>query len=141
MNKDDFILRFLDGRLSVDERHEFDEMMADPSFRQRVSFVRELSRSAKTTLSVEAEKRLDPFFTDRLMKTVNSQFAEKRVQEEFLTALLRWFSPMTAVSLIIIVLLVAGSLSGGKDLSRSVTESVFGLPAVTVANAYDLDYE
>lgn len=141
MNKDDFILRFLDGRLSVDERHEFDEMMADPSFRHRVSFVRELSRSAKTTLSVEAEKRLDPFFTDRLMKTVNSQFAEKRVQEEFLTALLRWFSPMTAVSLIIIVLLVAGSLSGGKDLSRSVTESVFGLPAVTVANAYDLDYE
>ena len=141
MTRNEKLTRYILGDLSPEEERQFVAMMAsDSSLRAEVSVARSLSVISKDVVAQEADRRLDPFFADRLMKVLSGNAAKQSYQEEFVDALVRWFSPVSVVSLAIIFLLVAGSLVGSQR-TQSVAESVFGLPAVTVANVYDIDFE
>lgn len=142
MKRIDSIARFINGELSEEEQARFQrDIAADPELRDEVVQYDQFVRTARQVVDSQAEQRLDPFFADRLMKVISGNATRVSRQEEFANGLLRWFSPVAVTSLAVIVLLVFGSLTGSDRDSSSVTDSVLGLPAVTIANVYDLDYE
>ena len=82
--------------------------------------------------------------TERVLRAVRAAGIRPGRVEEFLEReLLSWFRPVFVAGLLIIVALAAYNieLSQNNDYEQSATEMVLGLQPVTLASAYDIDFD
>ena len=95
---------------------------------------------------VEAERNASMMSmpTERVLRAVRAAgFRPGRVEEFLERELLSWFRPVFVAGLLIIVALAAYNieLSQNNDYEQSATEMVLGLQPVTLASAYDIDFD
>ena len=95
---------------------------------------------------VEAERNASMMSmpTERVLRAVRAAGLRPGRVEEFLEReLLSWFRPVFVAGLLIIVALAAYNieLSQNNDYEQSATEMVLGLQPVTLASAYDIDFD
>lgn len=81
---------------------------------------------------------------ERVLRAVRAAGVRTGKVEDFLEReLLSWFRPVFVAGVLIIVALAAYNieLSQNNDYEQSATEMVLGLQPVTVAVAYDIDFD
>lgn len=81
---------------------------------------------------------------ERVLRAIRAAGVRTGKVEDFLEReLLSWFRPVFVAGVLIIMALAAYNieLSQGNDYEQSATEMVLGLQPVTVAVAYDIDFD
>jgi hypothetical protein len=103
----------------------------------------EIQLSLQLAAMRAAERGVKPFFVDRVMRSVAVAKAARLPAEEMFEGLVGWFRPIAVASLLIIIGLVGFNLKEASthELAVSVSESVLGLPAVSVETAFELNDE
>ena len=95
---------------------------------------------------VEREKRtvIQPMLTDRIVRRAREQgVLQTAARASVSVGIVGWARPLVLASLLVLAVLVAYNfrLSTGIPGVASTTDRVFGLPSVTVAVAFDPDFE
>ena len=140
------LLRLLDGALTPDEEARLrDDLARSPELRAELDEVKALRGLLQTTVRASTEQALKPFFADRLMRRLapaSQPLAATARDEEFFGSLLHLFRPVAVAGVLLILGFAAYNvaLSGEYEAQASTTEAVLGLPPVTLATAYDLDF-
>ncbi len=90
-----------------------------------------------------AEVSVRPFLADRVLKAVKTPNVVRSGADVWFDSLFAWFRPVALASLILIAVLVSYNVKSAAeyDLSVSLSESVLGLPPVTLETAYELTDE
>lgn len=81
---------------------------------------------------------------ERVMRAVKAARKRGSVVEDFLEReLLSWFRPVVAAGLVVILALAAYNFEMSKqnDYDQTATEMVLGLHPVTVATAFDINFD
>lgn len=109
----------------------------------RYEVPQEIQRALQRAAQNAAEHGLQPFFVDRVMKSIAAAKAVRLPAEEMFEGLVGWFRPIAVASLLIIIGLIGFNLkeAATHELAVSVSESVLGLPAVSVETAFELNDE
>lgn len=81
--------------------------------------------------------------TERVMRAVKAASSRKRREAYLEHELISWFRPVVAAGLVVILALAFYNfdLSRENDHNQTATEMVLGLHPVTVAAAYDLEFD
>ena len=100
----------------------------------------EIRRVLSGAVDRGAADSIRPFFVDRVMKSIAVPQNVRVAGEELFEALVGWFRPVALASLIISLTLVGFNLKSASEfeIAATVSESVLGLPRVSVESAYEL---
>lgn len=102
----------------------------------------EVVSSLRRMVEAERERSMMSMPSERVMRAVRA--AASAYKESFLEReLVSWFRPVMALGVIIILALAAYNfdLSRNNDHNQTATEMVLGLHPVTVAAAYDIEFD
>lgn len=102
----------------------------------------EVVSSLRRMVNVERERSMMSMPTERVMRAVRasaSTYKESFIERE----LASWFRPVMALGMVIILALAVYNfdLSRQNDHIQTTTEMVLGLHPVTVAAAYDIEFD
>lgn len=102
----------------------------------------EVVSSLRRMVNVERERSMMSMPTERVMRAVRasaSMYKESFIERE----LASWFRPVMALGMVIILALAVYNfdLSRQNDHIQTTTEMVLGLHPVTVAAAYDIEFD
>lgn len=96
----------------------------------------------------ERKKAVRPMLADRIVRTAREQGlvglgARRSAFEDMTFGILGWFRPVVAICLLVLALLIAYNIRLTTSLPGmdSPTDRLLGLPSVSVAVAYDPDFE
>jgi len=140
------LLQFLQGELTPEEEIRLQRELARlPALRDELAALETLQQLLRTTFQASSARALKPFFADRVMRRLASAARRLPVpspEEEVFSLLLRLFRPVAIAGALIILGFATYNvtLAGAYDTQPSTTEAVLGLPPVTLATAYDLDF-
>ncbi len=111
--------------------------------KQENPFADDIARLLRPAVDSAAEESIKPFFVDRLMKAVASPTQVRRAGEDLFEAMFGLFRPVALASLLIIATLVGYNIrsASDSDVAVSVSESVLGLPSVSLVAAFELQEE
>ncbi len=81
--------------------------------------------------------------TERVMRAVKAAYSSKRRQAFLERELVSWFRPVVGAGLVVILALAFYNFDQSRenDHHQTPTEMVLGLHPVTVAAAYDLEFD
>ena len=111
---------------------------------QDLGLPEDLVHSLRHMVEAERNASMMSMPTERVLRAVRAAGIRPGRVEEFLEReLLSWFRPVFVAGLLIIVALAAYNieLSQNNDYEQSATEMVLGLQPVTLASAYDIDFD
>lgn len=144
---DERLLRLLDGTLTPEEKTRLhDDLARSPALRAELDDLKALRSLLQTTVRASSEQALKPFFADRLIRRLapaGTRLAATAPDEEFFGSLLRLFRPVALAGLLLILgfALYNVTLADVYDAEPTTTEAVLGLPPMTLATAYTLNFE
>lgn len=103
---------------------------------------RDVLTSLRRMVEAEREVSMMSMPTERVMRAVRaaaSPYRESFVERE----LVSWFRPVLALGVVVILALAVYNfdLSRKNDYPQTATEMVLGLQPVTVATAYDIEFD
>ena len=102
----------------------------------------EVVTSLRRMVETERQSSMMSMPTERVMRAVRSAVSMRK--ESFLEReLISWFRPVVALGMVVILALVVYNfdMSRQNDQAQTTTEMVFGLHPVTVAAAYDIEFD
>lgn len=102
----------------------------------------DLVNDLRRMVDVERDRSMMSMPTERVMRAIRASIAAQRVA--FLEReLVSWFRPVLALGVMVIMMLAVYNfdLSRQNDHSQTPAEMVLGLQPVTVAAAYDIEFD
>ncbi|MDA0379257.1 MAG: hypothetical protein O3C45_05140 [Bacteroidetes bacterium] len=115
-----------------------------PSEIQDLGLSEDLIHSLRNMVESERSASMMSMPAERVMRALRAAGVRPGRVEEFLEReLLSWFRPVFVAALLLIAVLAAYNveLSLQNDYDQTATEMVLGLQPVTVAAAYDIDFD
>ena len=139
----DYLLRYLEGKLSDTEVHQLESgLKQSQQLRNELAQLKATQAVLRQAAKTGSEDVLAPFFTDRLMKKLVPPLPSISLEEELATLLTRLFRPIAIVGLFLALCLAVYNinLSNGFSSDPSTAESILAMPPITSMAVYDLDY-
>lgn len=102
----------------------------------------DLVNDLRRMVDVERDRSMMSMPTERVMRAIRASIAAQRVT--FLEReLVSWFRPVLALGVMVIMMLAVYNfdLSRQNDHSQTPAEMVLGLQPITVAAAYDIEFD
>ena len=99
----------------------------------------DLSRALRSMAETERDRSVRPMIADRIMRSIDVTRPVAWTPVDVMTGqLLRWFRPVLAAGLLLIILLAGFNLMSSIE-GDTTADRVLGLPSMTVASVYDVD--
>ncbi|PIQ62854.1 MAG: hypothetical protein COV99_05025 [Bacteroidetes bacterium CG12_big_fil_rev_8_21_14_0_65_60_17] len=105
---------------------------------------RDLSNALRSMVERERDRALGPMAADRIVRAARTHgLIGHELPDLLVQGIIGWARPVVAVCLTILLLLVAYNVRLSTELPGmdTPTARVLGLPSVTVALAFDPDFE
>ena len=98
-----------------------------------------LSQALRSMAETERDRSVRPMIADRIMRSIDaSRPAPWTPMDVMAGQLLRWFRPVVAAGILLIILLAGFNLMSSIE-GDTAADRLLGLPSVTVASVYDMD--
>ena len=99
----------------------------------------QLSRALRSMAESERDRSVRPMIADRIMRSIDASRPVAWTPVDVMAGqLLRWFRPIVATGLLLIILLAGFNLMSSIE-GDTAADRLLGLPSVTVASVYDMD--
>lgn len=99
----------------------------------------DLSRALRSMAESERDRSVRPMIADRIMRSIDASRPVAWTPMDVMAGqLLRWFRPVVAAGLLLIILLAGFNLMSSIE-GDTAADRLLGLPSVTVASVYDVD--
>lgn len=99
----------------------------------------DLSRALRSMAETERDRSVRPMIEDRIMRSIDTSHSAGWTPADLVAGqLLRWFRPVVAAGLLLIILLAGFNLMSSIE-GDTAADRLLGLPSVTVASVYDVD--
>jgi len=99
----------------------------------------DLSRALRSMAETERDQSVRPMIADRIMRSIDASRQQSWTPVDVMTGqLLRWFRPVVATGVLLIILLAGFNLLSSIE-GDTAADRLLGLPSVTVASVYDMD--
>ena len=108
------LYRSFDEELSADEQNQLKDALGEyPELHEE----QERLRKIRVTLSKSSQKSFGPFFVDRVMANVDSIVRTSLNPDNYFEWLFKWFRPVAAVSVTMLLGFVIVNLASAESLS------------------------